>query len=108
MAQPRIRILPGTGGLVNFDTTFSKRAKTTLTGNIVLTFSGLTEGDMATVYIIQDAIGGRTVGVLPPLGTQLSILGSQVNISTVASTRSVITVTLMQGGYEVIFYPEAP
>jgi len=107
MAEPRIRILTGTG-IVNFDITFSRRAKITLTGNVVFTFSGMTEGATAIVYIQQDATGGRTVGVLPPLGTQLVILGDQTDISTTASGRSIITVTLAQGAYEVTFAPQAP
>lgn len=100
MAEPRIRILAGTGA-VTFNTRFGTKAATTLTGNVTLTLNGMYSGKVVTIWATQDATGGRTFTITAGPGGANVIIGPATGINITASTTTAIVIANVNGVYNV-------
>lgn len=100
MSEPRVRILPGTGG-VEFDTRFSQKARTTLTGNVTLTLVGMDEGDIVSLWLTQDGTGTRTLTITAAAGGANVVLGPSTAIASTAGDSSKVVIVRVGGIYYV-------
>lgn len=105
MAEPRVKILPGTGN-VTFDVRFATKAFATLTGNVTLELDGIDDGEEVSIWVAQDATGGRTLTITPPAGGSVVVLGASQSIDSAASQRSRIKIAYVDGNYFVQYYIE--
>lgn len=57
----RIQVVSSASGAVTCDWSLFDEIRLTLTGNVVLTFTGASDGQGCTLKLVQDATGSRTV-----------------------------------------------
>ena len=100
MAEPRLRILAGTGA-VTFDTRFGSKAATTLTGNVTLTLNGMYNGKVVTIWAKQDATGGRTFTITAGPGGANVVIGPSTGINVTASATTKIVIANINGVYNM-------
>lgn len=92
------------GATVTWNLATSNNAKLTLTGNATLAVINATVGKTYTIYVTQDATGGRTLTL--PTGSKVPIgvgTGTTINLSTAGS--SVDILTMQWDGTNYFFLP---
>ena len=107
MSDFRIKTLPGAAGTYPWDTRFDKRAVATLTGNVSYTVGGLDNGDKISLFVTQDATGGRTLAFTLASGLTAIILGADVAINATAAKSTGITLTRAGNNVFVTFTLQA-
>lgn len=101
MAEQRLRPLSGSGA-VAFNTRFAKKASATLTGNVTLTLAGMTNnGKNVSLWVKQDATGGRTLTITPASGGANVMVGPSTDIEDAAGLSSKIDIALVNGVYNI-------
>ena len=92
------------GATVTWNLAISNNAKLTLTGNATLAVINAVVGKTYTLYVTQDATGGRTLTL--PTGSKVPIgvgSGTTINLSTAGS--SVDILTMQWDGTNYFFLP---
>jgi hypothetical protein len=107
MAFERTRSLGNMTGAITLDGHFSTKFYGTLTGNTTVTFTGMDEGKVVTLRVIQDATAGRTLAITAAAAGANIVVGPSTAISAVAAKTSLLTIMKLGGIYIVQIIAQA-
>lgn len=93
MAFERTRPLGNMTGTITLATYSSSKWYGTLTGNTTINLTGMDEGKVISLIVLQDATAGRTLTITALTGGANVVLGPSAAISAVAAKYSKLTIS---------------